>query len=152
VTFKDKHPEIQHLVKELVLLRRHNHQFREGDPQDTLLLFAEGAVALVLIERFVRAVLGVRASEGDTLYNLLQKAVKDDLLTLPFHSQEEGIRRIRTVRNTIQHGNYEQAAAQAGCDSVAAYFKTQFASEVEQLGRIAEHLIEQVDNRTGKRV
>jgi hypothetical protein len=116
------------------------------------LLFAEGAVALVLIERFVRAVLGVRASEGDTLYNLLQKAVKDDLLTLPFHSQEEGIRRIRTVRNTIQHGNYEQAAAQAGCDSVAAYFKTQFASEVEQLGRIAEHLIEQVDNRTGKRV
>jgi len=35
------------------------------------------------------------------------------------------------VQFKLQHGNYEQAASQAGCDSVAMYLKTTFAGEVE---------------------
>lgn len=152
MTFKDEHPEIQHLVRELQLLRSHNLRFQQGDPQDKLLLFAEGAVALIVIERFARAVLGSRAAANDTLFNLLQQAVRDGMFTLPFDNQQDGIQRIKDVRNTILHGNYEQASKQAGCSSVAEYFKTQFASEVEQTYQIASYLFEQIDNRTGKPV
>src|SRR5450631_849346 len=122
--FKDDHPEVQQLIRELTLLRDHNLKFKDGDPQDRVLLFAEGALVLLVLERFVRAVLGPDAVDSDSIYNLLQKAVKKGLLRVPWDNQEEGIGKIKEVRNTILHGNYEQAARQAGCASVGAYFKT----------------------------
>ena len=48
------------------------------------------------------------------------------------------------------HGNYEQAARDAGCSSVAVYFKTVFASEVERMFEIVQDLFKQIDPATGK--
>lgn len=147
--FKSRHREIQELVRELMLIRKHNLTFKEGDPQDTMLLFAEGAVVLVTLERFVRAVLGARASDRDTLPNLLEKAVKDSLLHVPWDDQQDGIRRIKNVRNALLHGNYEQSAYQESC-SVDDFFKKKFASEVELLTKILDGFMRQIDPATGK--
>lgn len=148
-TFKERHPEIQHLVRELHMLRAHNLKFKDGDPQDTLLMFAEAALVLLVLERFVRALLD-DAEESDSLYNLLQRAVSRRLLSLPWEDQEDGIRKVVAVRNAVLHGNYEQAARLAGCVTVADYFKTQFAPEVERMYMVVEHLFKQIDAETGK--
>lgn len=152
MTFKDEHLDLQHLVRELHVLRRHNLRFKEGDPQDQLLVFAEGAVVLMTMERFLRAILGADASDGDTIYNLLQKAVSRGLLQLPWADAQDGIRRLKDVRNTILHGNFEQGARQARCASAAVYFKTQFAAEIERLYEITECFFRQIDPVTGRRI
>ncbi len=151
--FKDSYQDMQELARELDLLRRHNKQFKPGDPQQTLLMFAEGALVLVCLERFVRIVLGTEAGENDTLHTLLEKATgkRLALLTLPFDDQQDGIKKICAVRNTILHGNYEQAAKQASCASVPEYFKTQFAGELESMFKILDHLMQQIDPETGRR-
>jgi hypothetical protein len=59
---------LQELVREYMLLREHNLQFKDGDDLRTLLLFSEAAIIIVIIEHFVRIVLGTRATDGDTLY------------------------------------------------------------------------------------
>lgn len=150
-TFKDRNRELQELVRELRLLRNHNLSFKEGDAQDRLLFFAEASIVLVTLERFVRAVLG-DAGESETLFNLLERAVSRKALTLPWDDQQDGIRKITAIRNTLLHGNYEQAAAAAGCSSVAQYFKTQFASEVERMYEIVDHLFKQINAETGQRI
>lgn len=149
-SFRDRHGEIQELVRELAVVRQHNLAFKEGDPQDALLLFAEAALVLIALERFVRAVLGADATDRDTLPNLLEKAVARDLLRVPWDDQQDGIRRIKDVRNTLLHGNYEQAATQAGCSSTTEFFKTVFASEVEVTFKILDNLMSQIDPATGQ--
>lgn len=148
-TFKDRHREIQEPVRELAVVRNHNLQFKDGDPQDTLLLFAEAALVLVTLERFVRAVLGAHATDRDTLPNLLQKAVKHRLLQVPWDDQQDGISRITTVRNALLHGNYEQSAQQESC-SVEEFFKRKFAGEVEATSKILDHMMAQIDPATGR--
>lgn len=151
-TFKDQHRALQELVREYMLLRAHNLQFKDGDDLRTLLLFSEAAIVIVIIEHFVRIVLGARATDNDTLPNLLEKAIADGLIRLPWDDQQAGVRKIVGVRNTILHGNYAQAARQAGCASVEDYFKRQFAPEVEGMYRIAKYITEQIDARTGRPV
>lgn len=148
--FKEDHPEFHHLVREVMLLRQHNLQFKDGDPQDRLLFFAEAALVCLALERFVRAVLGADAGDRDTLYNLMQKAVSKGLIRLPWDDQEEGIRKVSAVRNTLLHGNYEQAAREAGCSSPAEYFQKQFAGEVESMFKITDFIVKQIDSETGR--
>ena len=112
-------------------------------------MFAEAALVVLVLERFLRAVLDPDVTDGDTLYNLLQRAVSKGLIVTPWDSQEDGIRRLKDVRNTILHGNYERAARDAGCASVESYFKTQFASEVEAMFNVTDHLVRQIDRETG---
>lgn len=149
-SFRDRHPEFQQLVRELTLVRAHNLKFKDGDPQDTLLLFSEAALVCLALERFVRAVLGSDATDKDTLPNLLEKAVSKKLFRVPWDDQAEGIRRIKDVRNTMLHGNYEQAAREANCASVADYFKTQFASEAEHMFKLTDFIVAQIDPATGE--
>jgi len=149
-SFRDRHPEFQHLVRELQLVRAHNLQFKDGDAQDQILLFAEAALVCLALERFARAVLGSDATDRDTLPNLLEKAVSKKLLSVPWQDQADGIRRIKNVRNTILHGNYEQAARDAGCASASDYFKTQFAGEIDQMYQLTDFIVKQVDPETGK--
>jgi hypothetical protein len=149
-TFKERHPELQHLVRELLVVRNNNLRVKEGDPQDGLLLFAEASLVLMVLERFLRATLDSEASDGDTLYNLLQKAVSRKLIELPWDDQQDGIKKLKDVRNTLLHGNYEQAARQAGCPSIEVYFKTQFASEVEALTKVTDHIMKQIEVETGR--
>jgi hypothetical protein len=151
MTFKDKHPEMQHLMRELLLLRSHNLRFNEGDPQDKILLFAECALCIIAFERLLRIILKSKEKKSDTLRNLLRMATIQDnpLITLPYANQNDGINRIVKVRNTLLHGNYEQAASQAGCKSVEEYFKTKFASEIERLVEIFDYVVRQIDTETG---
>jgi hypothetical protein len=153
VSFKDQYRDFQELVRELMLLRTHNQSFRDNDPQARLLLFAEAAIVLMTLERFLRILPGVQATDGDTLPKLLSKATDDTrrVLELPAKDRKDAIRRIKDVRNTILHGNFEQAARQANVGSVREYFKTQFASEIETLYNITDGLVSQIDPETGRR-
>lgn len=149
-TFKEQNVEFQHLVRELMLLRKHNRAFKPEDPQDDLLLFAEAALVLVVLERFLRMLLG-RSAEKQTLFSLLEMATSPKRGLLKLFGKEKGaIRTITDVRNALMHGDYEKAAKESGSTTVADYFKTQFASEVEALFWITDGLIKQIDHNTGK--
>jgi hypothetical protein len=149
--FRGRYGDLQHLLREWHLLRKHNLTFKPEDRQDTMLMFAEGAVVIISLERFVRAVLGDQADERDALDRLLRKATAGPtpLLRLPWDDQDDGRKKLCAVRNMILHGNFEQAAREFGCDSVKAFFQTQFASTIEIVGKVLENLLEQIDVRTG---
>ena len=150
MTFKDENRALSEMIRELMWLRSHNVQFKEGDPQHDILMFAEAALTCLTLEHFVRIVLGAEAGDGDTLHPLLTKAIAKGLIRVPWPNQQEGIQRIRRVRNTLLHANYAQAAAQAGCSSVREYFQKQFASEIEALYIITDFVVRQIDPATGK--
>jgi hypothetical protein len=149
-TFKERHRDLQELVRELAVVRRHNLQFKAGDAQTTLLMFAEFALVLITLERFVRVVVGVDPNDESSLFNLLEQATSRKLLELPFDDQHDGIRKICKVRNTILHGNFEQAALGAGVADVRTYFQTVFAGELEAMMKIADYLMQQIDPATGQ--
>jgi len=65
-------------------------------------------------EHFVRIVVGSAGPPGATLFNLLEIAVFNNLIRLPWDDQKDGIRKVCAARNTILHGNYAQAAREAG--------------------------------------
>lgn len=149
--FKEQHPELQHIVRELLWVREHNFKCVEAGRRNQLLFFAEGALVLIALERFVRIVVGSEATDSDTLYNLLQRAVSKELLILPWDDQNDGIGKIKAVRNSLLHGNYEQAAKLAGCESVVDFFgSSQFISEIECLFHVVVDLMRQIDISTGK--
>jgi hypothetical protein len=133
MTFKDENRALSEMVRELMWLRSHNLQFKPGDPQQDILMFAEAALTCLTLEHFVRIVLGEDATDSDTLHALLTKAIAKGLIRLPWPDQREGIQRVCNVRNTLLHANYAQAAAQAGCESVREYFQKQFASPTAPL-------------------
>jgi hypothetical protein len=149
-TFRDENRPLQELARELNLLRQHNMTFRDGDPQHKILLMAEAALTCLTMEHFVRVVVGDAAPPGTTLYNLLEIAVARNLLRLPWDDQQDGIRKICAVRNTLLHANYAQAAREAKRASVSDYFKSVFASEIEGMFKITDHIMKQIDTATGK--
>src|SRR2546429_83248 len=115
MTFKEQYVDFQRIVWEVKRLRDHNLSFKNDSLE--LFFFAEGMMVLLALERFMRIILGGEALESDTLPGLLEKATSKrlDLVLLPGGlSRDETIRRIRHVRNTLMHGNYEQAAKEAG--------------------------------------
>jgi hypothetical protein len=61
------------------------------------------------------------------------------------------VREVNAIRRTLAHGNYEQAAREAGCESVDEYFQKQYTVEIEGLFRILEALVQQIDAQTGRR-
>jgi hypothetical protein len=150
--FRNENRAMQELMREHDIIRKHNLQFKNGDPQHQLLLNAEAGLVCTALEHFVRIVVGPLADPKATLYPLLQKAVAEKLLVLPYLDQQDGIEKVCTVRNTLQHANFAEAAQQAGKASVEEYFATVFASEIEALFKILCHLMEQIDVRTGKPV
>jgi hypothetical protein len=143
--FKEKFRDFQELIREHTILRNHNQKFKERDPQKNLLLFAEGAIVVMIIERFLRILPGVGAADGDKLQRLLKKATSKKILSIS-PKQQKGI---VDIRNTILHGNFEQAARQAGVGTKEAYFKSQFVAEIEALFKIANVLVDQIDPKTG---
>jgi hypothetical protein len=153
-TFKEQHREFQELVREVLLVRKHNLAFKPGDRQDTILMFAEAALVLTAMERFLRIILSGEATDQDTLANLLQKATSKRLDLIRFHAstdRDDAIRRIADVRNTLLHGNYEQARQRAGCANVLEYFQKQFTPEIEKLFELLDGMAKQIDPETGRR-
>jgi hypothetical protein len=145
MAFKDNFKDLYHLMREHTLLRAHNTT--PGQPQDRLLMFAEGALVLMLLERFLRIVPEVEATDEDTLGKLLKKAVEKKVLVIP----PEHRKGMLSIRNTILHGNFEQAAREAKTSSVEEYFKSQYASEIEAMYKIVVGLFDQINPATGTR-
>jgi hypothetical protein len=147
--FNARHGEFPELLRELLLLRAHNKQFRTGDSQATLLLFSEASMVLVALERWLRMVLRCPHDDERTLFNLLEDATANRWQLLPYMDRVDAIKRVSQVRNTIQHANYEQAAQEAGLAHYRDWFRDQFASEIESLFRLLWRLIKQIDPTTG---
>jgi hypothetical protein len=148
--FKDENRALQELVRELMLVRNHNLTFKDGDNLAEVLLFAEAGLVCMTFEHFVRVVVGSDGPANAALYNLLEIAISKDLIRLPWDDQQDGIKKVCAVRNSILHGNYAQAAREAGKASVAEYFKTVFASEIEIMYLVVDDLMKQIDVNTGK--
>jgi len=94
-------------------------------------------LVLLSFERFLRIILGAEATDRDTLPNLLEKATSQsrNLLWIPGQwTRQDAIKAIVGVRNTLMHGNYEQAATGAHQADVRSYFTSgNYISEVETL-------------------
>lgn len=90
----------------------------------------------------------LKAKDTDTLGTLLERATSKRSKILILSADHR--RGLRDIRNTILHGNFEQAAKQAGVKNKEEYFKTQFASEIEALYKIVNGLVAQIDPKTGR--
>jgi len=151
--FKDLNRELQELAREAFVLREHNLQFREGDSQDKLLMFAEGALVLVCMERFLRVMLGSDAANTDTLHNLLQKAFSEkryDHLEVPGGDRDHLVDLITGLRNGLLHGDFEKLTRNSGCASNSDYFKQHYTRDLETLHNIINTMMRQVDIGTGR--
>jgi hypothetical protein len=136
---------------ELDALRNHNLRFESTTPQDTILLFAEGALSIVMVEATCRKALsnaGLAEADGG-FDEVLEQAVLGipKLLQIPVPDDTAGVKKMIEVRNSILHGNYEQAAENAGCKDVNQYFKTMYASEIEGMYQICQFMRKQFAER-----
>lgn len=137
-------------LEELVSLNRHNKTYAPGDPQDGLLMFAEGALSMTLVEAAARKWVGADVlPDGARFCNVLAAAV-DAGLRIPFDDPEDCIERLASVRNALVHGNFEQAGRQAGERDVAQYFREQYASEIEIMYTICVSFVVQIQERYGE--
>ena len=110
------------------------------------------ACVLLVLERFLRAVLGEDAKEKDTMFTLLEMVMSRRLIRLPFEDQMDGKDAISDCRNSMLHGNYAQAATRAACPSVTEYFRTRFAFELECMWEVVNAIVMQIDTSTGDTV
>ena len=107
MTFKDGHPEFQHLCRELVLLTDHNeHALRTGL---TIRLYSWLTLSFATLERFLRIVEGVEDVDELTLAPLLERVTSKKRGLIRFASQDERqstLEFVRTARNYLMHGKH----------------------------------------------
>lgn len=104
MTFNDQHPEFQHLVRELQCLRLRNLLVLERTIDAPLHLFSFLALAFITLERFLRILLGKRASADATLSTLLQQATGKKAAVFVLSDRDVTISRINTMRLATLHG------------------------------------------------
>jgi hypothetical protein len=116
-------------------------------------MFAEGALVLVTMERFLRTILAGQVGPDQTLPNLLELAFSErvDALDPPGGDAQHLVTLVKDVRNALLHANFEQAAKQAGAADVREYFRKHYASEIETLYKILNNMMSQIDPATGAR-
>lgn len=129
------------LHRELEFVRAHN----AAEPENTL-PFAEAALLLMTLERFLRLLPGVNAADKETLPQLLQRAVAIGTLKLPEGETGALIDGIRRFRNALLHANHEQAAGKR-----KDYFAGEFARDRERFYALLKDLLAQVNPATGFR-
>jgi hypothetical protein len=150
-SFKEQNRELQELAREVVVLRRYNQTIR--DSGELWLVFAEGAVVLVTLERFLRAMLGDEAGPEDTLPNLLEMAMGDRLYLFdpPGGDAKHLVDLVTGVRNGLLHGDFEQLARRAGFATNAEYFASRFRNDLNVMFNILNTIMRQIDPSTGQR-
>ncbi len=149
-SFRDLNRELQELVREYTLVRAHNLACAARNDHAGLLLLAEGALLSLVLERFVRVVVN-EPPETATLFNLLELAVSQGKLTIPWDDYRDGIKRLSNVRNALMHANYEQAATLEGLATPGEYFRSsRYAGTIERLRELVDHLVSQIDPETGE--
>jgi hypothetical protein len=149
-SFREQFQDFGELAREFILLKSHNLKYANDLPQNKLLLFSEASLVCVALERFFRMILGDSARDSHTLAMLIQNAVRQKLVVLPFDDPATAVTSIAKVRNTLLHGNFEQAAKQLNLKSKEEYFRGPFIKEVEQLGVLLDDLCKQINPDTGQ--
>jgi hypothetical protein len=142
--FRSRNRVMQELVGELDWLRKHNLQYKPGEPQTGMLLHAEASLTLLVLEHFLQII--VSKPEG-SLPNLLKQAVDQGLLRV--ENLKNICNELGKIRGAWQHGNFEQRARQLKMD-VSTYFGQRFAKEIEELYKFAQFIVRQIDHRTGR--
>lgn len=146
-TFKELNRVMQELVREQKVLREHN-MAQDPKDQSRLLLMAEGAVTLLVLEHFLR-IIHPSPRDSDSLPALLQQVV--DARVVEVADAKAHAKTLGMIRGALQHGNFTQRARQLGL-TVEAYFGDRFAKEIEELYHFTDYLARQIDTRTGKPV
>ena len=79
MTFTEQYRELGEIFRELQIVRDHNLKLAEthGKWVPGCLLFAEGLLVLLGLERFLRVILGAEATDGDTLAARDQPDIQD---------------------------------------------------------------------------
>lgn len=155
-SFRELHPDFEELLCEIDCVRAHNFDIERGASQQHRLIVAEGALIVLALERFLRIVLAARATSGDTLHNLLEKAASGNDPLLPRDDRTDlMIKLLTTVRNVTLHGNFEQGAAnykhkfpeRASMQerTVAEYVRTSFGNDTAVIYGYLIALIQQFD-------
>jgi len=124
------------LQRELAFVRDHNRAGGDALP------FAEAALLLMTLERFLRLLPGLNAANKETLPQLLQRAVAIGTLRFPEGEEAGVIDELRKFRNALLHANHEQANRDR---------KHDLREELDKLHPLVESLISQVDPVTGFR-
>ena len=108
-------------------------------------------LTLLAIERFLRILPAVKAKQSDTLRDLLQRALNPEqpILVCFGCDIDKLIKEIISVRNTLIHGNFEQAARQCKLPTKDDYLKRALLPEVEVLYKLLEMFTDQIDLDTG---
>ena len=137
-------------LEELVTLNAYNKTHKPGDPQDGLLIFAEGALCMTLVEAAARQWMGDGVLRDDARFRDVLTASAGSGLRIPFDDPADGIEKLTSVRNTLVHSNFEQAARQAGGRDVERYFGEQYAAEIEVMYQVCLDFLAQVRERDGE--
>lgn len=134
--FKERNRVMQYLVAELTWVRGHNLKYKEGDDQRGLLLYAEAALVLLVLEHFLMIVLSKPAI--GSLQRMVEQAVEQGIILVP--DKKKLAKELGKVRGALQHGNYQARARQLGM-SVEDYFAVQFAREIESLYQLTDMVV-----------
>jgi hypothetical protein len=149
VTLKQRLSDLEPFARELVLLREHNRRLEPSD-RSGLLLLAEASVGLLVLDRFLRAVLGAEADEGDELNDLLTKVSRNGAIRLPGNDVSVIVEQVAAISWTLHRGRLAEAAAQAEAADVPTYLSNELAPEVERLFQLIDELFSQIDPDTGR--
>lgn len=116
--------------------------------------YSQASLVCTFLERFLRILPAVGATNSDKLSNLLDKAFSHDRKALYLPSQinvEDFKKSIRDLRNGILHGNYEQLVQRSGAHDVQDYWKNHFPEDLLLILTSLQYFLLQIDSNTGKK-
>jgi hypothetical protein len=155
-SFRDQHLELQYLIQDCRTLRLFNNAQAAAGTNKNCMLFAEAAVLCVALERFLRIIPVMLATDSDTIYNLLDRALtKNNPIFKPIHTDHNNlVRVINDIRNGIMHGNFEKLAKfyidKKLIQNTDDYFyKAYFTQDIQIIYDAFILLIQQVDINNG---
>ena len=153
MNFKEKYRDFQELVRELIFIRNHNISSTNNNSSSSFIFFAEGALILLVLERFLRIIPQLMARDEESLTKLLNRAVTQNILTLPTNPEnnEALIKSISTFRNNLFHGLFEKSATRSGHLTKEEFFKKVYLLEIHKLYDITNFLVGQINPITGER-
>lgn len=148
--FKDKYKDLQFLIKEMYILRSYNDKKAKDKKFDELFLFSEASALFICLERFLRVLPAIKASNSDTIYNLMERALK--LFNSPYiNITNERLTKVVTdIRNGILHGNFEKCAYEYKCDVEQYFGKGHFTQDIQIIFDVFRSFIDQVNSLTGE--
>jgi len=153
-TFKQEQWLFGEMGRELQIIAQRNAAMQAAHKYTEILVFAEASLVMLAFEHFLRVLLKDEAQDHHTLPPLLKMALEPDrgLLDPPTGmSIVDTVKLVKEFRNSLMHGNIQQASTRAGCATVLEYLAGPFGTETKQVFDILSALLGQIDPETGRR-